>query len=385
MQKIAITGTGLFAPESVIDNEELVLAFNAYVDLTNAKNAARIERGEAVKLEHSSADFIVKASGIQSRHVVDRQGILDPEFMAPRIPERAPTEPSLQCDMAVAAARQALAQAKVDASEIDAVIVACSNMQRAYPAIAVEVQAALGTSGFAFDMNVACSSATFGLSTARDLVAQGTARRALVVSPEICTGHLNFTDRESHFIFGDACTAMVIEPLAGARAAEPFEIVSTKLATRFSNAIRNDFGFLNRAAPEHRDDADKLFVQQGRKVFKEVSPMVAELISAHLDSANIPASEVRRMWMHQANLTMNQWVTRKVLGRDASEEEAPSVLHEFANTSSAGSIIVFHKFRQGLGAGDVGVICSFGAGYSVGSVIVRRALPAQPAQPAQPS
>ncbi len=376
MPSIAITGTGLFTPPQSISNEELVAAFNAYVEAENAKNHDRIARGEVKALERSSADFIVNASGIRSRYVMDREGVLDPRVMAPRIPERPPSENSIQCEMALAAAGQALDAAGVKAEEIDAVIVACSNMQRAYPAVAVEVQAALGARGLAFDMNVACSSATFGIDTARALVASGSARRALVVSPEICTGHLNFRDRESHFIFGDACTAVVLEalsPEAVARARAPYEILGTRLLTRYSNAIRNDFGFLNRAAPEHRDAPDKLFVQQGRKVFKEVSPMVAELISGHLDSLGIAPSQVRRLWLHQANLTMNQWIARKVMGRDTTNEEAPSVLQDYANTSSCGSIIAFHKYHDDLAAGDVGLICSFGAGYSIGSVVVRNA------------
>jgi beta-ketodecanoyl-[acyl-carrier-protein] synthase len=373
MTAIAIAGTGLYAPPDVISNDELVAAFNAYVEAENGKNAAAIARGEAAPLEPSSSEFIAKASGILRRHVVDRHGILDPAIMAPRIPERPIEEPSLQCEMAVAAARDALAQANAPATSIDAVIVGCSNLQRPYPAVAIEVQSVLGAKGFAFDMNVACSTATFAITVARDLVAQGTATRVLVVNPEICTAHLNFRDRESHFIFGDACTAVVIERLEGTRSSDPYEILSTRTATHFSSAIRNNFGFLSKAAPERSNDADKLFVQQGRKVFKEVSPMVGDLVSAHLDAAGIGRGEVRRMWLHQANLTMNQWIARKVLGRDATDEEAPSVLAEYANTSSAGSVIVFHERRSGLEKGDVGVICSFGAGYSIGSVIVRKA------------
>jgi beta-ketodecanoyl-[acyl-carrier-protein] synthase len=275
--------------------------------------------------------------------------------------------------MALVAAREALAQAGLRPEDIGGVIVACSNLQRAYPAVSIEVQDELGVKGFAFDMNVACSSATFGVNVARDMVLSGSASRVLVVSPEICTGHLNFRDRESHFIFGDACTAVVVEALDGCKAKEPFEILGTRLATKYSNNIRNNFGFLNRAAPSHRDDLDKLFVQHGRKVFKDVSPMVAELVSSHLDSLGITPSGVRRMWLHQANGTMNQWISRKVLGREAREDEAPSVLEDYANTSSCGSIITFHKHRDGLAAGDVGVVCSFGAGYSVGSIIVRKA------------
>jgi hypothetical protein len=224
--------------------------------------------------------------------------------------------------MAVNAANRAMEQAGIGPTDVDALIVACSNMQRPYPAIAVEVQAALGTRGYAFDMNVACSSATFGISTVRDMIAAGSVKRALVVSPEICTGHLNFRDRESHFIFGDACTAVVVERLEGTSATEPFEILGTRLVTRFSNAIRNDFGFLNRAAPEGRDLPNKLFVQQGRKVFKEVSPLVAELVSGHLDSLAISPSQVKRLWLHQANGTMNDWIAKKVLGREVAAEDA---------------------------------------------------------------
>lgn len=370
--QIAITGTGLFTPPLSISNEELVAAFNAWVDAENAKNADAIARGEKKALERSSADFITSASGIGRRYVMDRDGILDPNILAPRIAERSNEEPSIQCEMAVAAAREALASANARAEDVGAVIVACSNTQRAYPAISVEVQEALGAKGFAFDMNVACSSATFGINVARDLVAAGSVKRALVLSPEICSGHLNFRDRESHFIFGDACTAVLVEDLASSQAKAAWEILGTRLATKFSNNIRNNAGFLNRAAPEHRDDADKLFVQHGRKVFKDVSPMVAELIASHLDSLGIAPSQLRRMWLHQANGTMNQWIARKVLGRDATPTEAPSVLEEYANTSSCGSIITFHKHRDGIVDGDIGVICSFGAGYSVGSVIVKR-------------
>lgn len=373
MPSIAISGTGLFTPAQSISNEELVASFNAYVDAENERNRDRIARGEVKALDRSSAEFIFSASGIRSRYVMDREGILDPTIMAPRIPERSNDEASLQCEMAVAAAEEAMAQAGVTADGIDAVIVACSNMQRPYPAIAVEVQAALKTRGFAFDMNVACSSATFGIHVAHELVAGGSVKRALVVSPEICTGHLNFRDRESHFIFGDACTAVIVEPLEGCRAATPYAILGTRVVTHYSNAIRNNFGFLNRAAPERRDQPDKLFVQQGRKVFKEVSQMVAETISGHLDQLGIAPADVRRMWLHQANATMNQWIARKVLGHDPAPEQAPSSLAEYANTSSCGSVITFHKHRQGLAAGDIGLVCSFGAGYSIGSVVVRNA------------
>lgn len=158
MIKAVISGTGLYTPPAIIENDELVEAFNQYVELFNNEHADEIARGEVAALQPSSSAFIEKASGIKRRHVIDRDGILDPHRMTPYIPERSNDEPSVQCDMAVAASKEALAQAGKTAADVDAVIVACSNLQRPYPAIAIEVQEALGIEGFAYDMNVACSS-----------------------------------------------------------------------------------------------------------------------------------------------------------------------------------------------------------------------------------
>ncbi|WP_166259764.1 beta-ketoacyl-ACP synthase III [Marinobacter salicampi] len=371
MIKAVISGTGLYTPPAVIENDELVEAFNAYVDIHNERYADEIAQGKREAKAPSSSAFIEKASGIKRRHVIDKDGILDPERMCPHIPDRSNEEPSIQCEMSVAAARGALEQAGKSARDVDAVIVACSNLQRAYPAVSIEVQDALGIDGFAYDMNVACSSATFGLQAAVNAVENGTARAVLVISPEICSGHLNFTDRDSHFIFGDACTAILVERETDVAKGHGFEILGTRLKTQFSNAIRNNFGFLNRADKSGVNKPDKLFVQQGRKVFKEVSPLVAETIQGHLASLELSPDSLRRMWLHQANLNMNELIARRVLGRDATREEAPVILDEYANTSSAGSIIAFHKHRGDFGTGDLGVICSFGAGYSIGSVVVQ--------------
>jgi beta-ketodecanoyl-[acyl-carrier-protein] synthase len=372
MQQVVISGTGLFTPAQSISNSELVAAFNAYAADWNAENAAAIAAGERAPMQESSEAFIEKASGIRSRFVIDKRGVLDPARMCPNIPERPDDQPSLQCEMAVHAAREALAQAGRTAADIDAVIVACSNLQRPYPAVSVEVQAALGIDGFAFDMNVACSSATFGIDMARNAVLTGSARAVLVISPEICSGHLEFRDRDCHFIFGDACTAVVVEREAAAGARAPFRIVDSRLKTSFSNNIRNNFGFLNRADPSGIGARDKLFRQDGRKVFKEVCPMVAEIIVRQLADLAIPVEALRRLWLHQANLGMNQLIGRRVLGREPLPGETPVILDTYANTSSAGSIIAFHQFRADLGPGDRGVICSFGAGYSVGSLVVER-------------
>ncbi len=384
MRHAVIAATGLFTPPHAISNSELVAAFNAYVVRFNAENADAIAQGAVEALQPSSVEFVEKASGIRSRFVMEKGGILTPELMRPQIPERPNDEISLLAEMAVKAAEQALERWGKPRERVGAVLCAASNMQRAYPAMAVEVQNALGLGGFAFDMNVACSSATFGIKTAADYIATGSADAVLMVNPEACSAHLNFRDRDSHFIFGDVATAVIVERADEAQGG--WDILGTRLKTQFSNNIRNNAGFLNRTAPGYEEvDAradrafdpegpktDKLFVQQGRKVFKEVVPMVSEMIVEHAAALGLDPQTLKRLWLHQANINMNELIGRRVLGREPSRAENVIILDEYANTSSAGSIIAFHKHSDDLQTGDVGLICSFGAGYSAGTVFIRK-------------
>jgi len=369
---VVISGTGLYRPPHVITNAELVEAFNAYADLQNAEHASAIVAGERVALTHSSVEFIEKASGIKQRYVIEKVGVLDPTRMYPRFTPRGDNEISLMAEIAADAARQALAQAGKTGADIDAVLCSSANMQRAYPAMAVEIQQALGAGGYGFDMNVACSSATFALEQAFNAVRSGASKCVLVVNPEITSAHLEWRDRDCHFIFGDVCTAVIVERAETATGADQWEILGTQLATQFSSNIRNNFGFMNRAEDRDPNARDLTFYQEGRKVFKEVVPMAAAHIETHLGKLGLEPTQVRRYWLHQANQGMNQLVIKKLVGADAGSEIAPLILDEYANTASAGSIIAFHHHRADLATGDTGVICSFGAGYSIGSVVVKK-------------
>jgi beta-ketodecanoyl-[acyl-carrier-protein] synthase len=372
MTRIVVSGTGVYTPPFSISNDELVQSFNTYVQKFNREHKSEIDTGACLPLAESSSDFIERASGIQSRFVIDRTGVLDPDVMCPQLPKRSAEEQSLQCEISVLAAKEAMESSGKNPEDIDAVIVSCSNMERPYPAIAVEVQEALGISGFAFDMNIACSSATFAIQTAVDSIFRGNARAILMVNPEICSGHLNFRDRDSHFIFGDVCTAMIIEKEEYCRKKEVFEIVGTKLATKYSTNIYNGFGFLNRTNPTSATEKEALFTQEGRKVFKEVIPFATDFIRNHLTEYNIAPTDLKRVWLHQANLNMNQLICKKLLGTEISDEITPTILDTYANTASAGSIICFHKHHKDMREHDLGTICSFGAGYSVGNIIVRK-------------
>ncbi len=372
MTRILISGTGVYTPPHSISNEELVASYNAYVDKFNTENKQAIEAGELEAKEHSSAAFIHKASGIESRYVVDKENVLDINIMAPRLRPRSNEEPSIFAEISVNAAKQALENANLQPNDIDAVIVSCSNTERAYPQIAVEVQDLLGIQGFGFDMIVGCASAAFAINVASDMIKSGSAGRVLMLNPEICSGHLNFCDRDSHFIFGDVCTAAIIEREDLCQSENAFEVLATKLYTQFSNNIRNNGGYLNRATPETMFDDDKLFVQNGRSVFKEVLPLVSQMILDHLAEHNLTSDNLSRMWLHQANINMNDFLGKKIMGRTPEPSEQPNILQKYANTSSAGSIIAFHQNKLDLNIGDIGILCAFGAGYSAGNMILKK-------------
>jgi beta-ketodecanoyl-[acyl-carrier-protein] synthase len=365
VQRVVISGTGIYTPKDILHNDELVASYNEFVDNFNSTH-------DGEPLPYSSADFIEKASGIVNRYVTDKTGILNIKRMRPSIPEREDHHASLQCEMAAAAAKEAMEIAKINHTEIDTVIVSCSNFQRAYPAISIEIQQALNIKGFAFDMNAACASASFGIQTAANLINCRSSKTVLMVNPEICTAHVNYKDRDSHFIFGDACSAVILQKEEDCRNEHAFRILGTELKTEFSNNIRNNLGFLTPPDPSNPEINNKYFTQQGRKVFKEVIPWVSDLVLQHLELLKISNKDIKRLWLHQANSNMNRLIASKILDKEPLELDAPTILHEYGNTSSPGAVIAFHKYHQDLKKNDIGVLCSFGAGYTAGSVVLQK-------------
>lgn len=367
----SITGSGVWHPETVFSNAELCEGFNAFVRRDNAKHAAEIAAGTREPLKESSPEFIEKASGIKQRYVEDKTGLMDPERMCPNIPDRGEDKLCQQAEYALHAGRRALAAAGRTGEDVDLVVLGASNLQRMYPAIAIEVQAELGARGYGLDMSLGCSAATGAAITAVHAVRSGEAKCALVVVPELTTGHMNWRERDSHFIFGDAAVALVIEPTERAKPGS-WDVLSTKMMSKYSNNIRNNAGYLTRCDPSTADQADKLFHQQGRRVFKDVVPMAAKFITEHVTSAGLEPTAVARYWLHQANQSMNELIAQRVLGREATRTEAPLILDEYGNTASAGSLIAFSLHNADLAAGSYGVMASFGAGYSLGSLILQK-------------
>jgi beta-ketodecanoyl-[acyl-carrier-protein] synthase len=356
---IALTGVGVHAPPSEVSNEALCDAYNAWV------------RAERPDLQESHPAFIEKASGIRFRHFVDAEGILDPTRLCPRIPDRPDDVLSVQAELALAAASPALAEAGRAGSEVDLVIVAASALQRPYPALAIEVQAALGAAGHGFDVGVGCSSATFAIALAVDALRAGRARCVLVCVPEVPSAYANFRDRDSHFILGDAAAAVVVERVEDA-ADGGWEILASVSHSRFSSAVRNNGGFLNRGDASRRDLPDKLFYQQGRRVFRDIVGLVPEVMQGGLDAAGLAIPDIDRFWLHQANGRMNAAILKRLLGREGTTAEAPSTLERFGNTAAAGVLQSFAAPQPSAVPGDIGLLCAFGAGYTVGLQVLRR-------------
>lgn len=371
MSTVVISGSGLYTPPHKISNQELVDVLNAYADIFNEENKDAIAAGKIEEKKQSSAEFIEKASGIKSRYAMYKEGIVDVNIMHPKMAKNAPDQPPEMVVMAVEAAKQAIEKANKSASDIDMVILGSSNMQRSYPAMAVEVQQILGASGFGFDMNVACSTATFAMINAINALQSGTAKCVLVVNPEFTTPQLDYSNRDSHFIFGDVATAVILEKQETAQSEHLFKIVANDALTQFSHNIQCNHSYVDHCYDDLPAD-NAFFFQEGRKVFKELLPIVTNTISKHIENNGWQIADVKRMWLHQANINMNLFAAKKLLGREPEFLEAPLILDEYANTASAGSVVAFHKYQDDFKTGDKGILCSFGAGYSVGCISLEK-------------
>jgi len=369
MHRVMISGIGVAIPEARISNDDLVASFNTHVE---RQNEARAARGEPL-LSQSSAAFISHASGVESRHVHTLDGILDPERMAPHIPPRADDELSVMAEFGAASARRALDDAGLTGADIDLVICAASHHQRPYPAIGIEIQNAIGAPGAAFDMGLGCSSAAAGLHVASNLVRAGAQHRVMVVTPEIITAHLDFRDRQTHFIFGDASTAVILERAEEERPGR-FEVIDTRGWTHFSNNIRSNFGFMLRSGledPSSIPAEGNLIKQVGNKVFKDVTIAGHQFIVDFLAGHELTPHDIRRFWLHQANARMNAMILKLAFGEDVGRDRAPLVLDRLGNTAAAGAVIALAEHHKDMQPGDWGLLCAFGAGYSIAGALLR--------------
>ena len=365
----------MFIPPDTVTNEKLVESYNEHSLQWNEKNKEAIERGDLIAREQSSSAFIEKASGIKSRYFMEGEGLTEVGRMYPYLAKIAPETnmgTPVQVKMAYEATMGALKEAGLRGEDIDMVVISASIWERFIPSMATELQSLLSAKGFAFDMSMACSSATFGISTATDAIKSGMANKALVVTAEYLSPFMDFENRDTHFIFGDAAIAIVLEREDETASTSAFRINSRKLFTEFSLNIQGGFGSRVLIERDKIHDPCQRFNQNGRSVFRELLPKVIDLVKGHLKDIGRTVEDYKRFWLHQANINMNVYATRKLLGREPNQEDAPIILDEFANTAGAGCMIAFHKHKDDFKAGELGLICSFGASYSIGCFEVER-------------
>jgi 3-oxoacyl-(acyl-carrier-protein) synthase III len=366
-----IRSTGHYVPPEVITNAELVASYNAYAERYNAENAEAIAKGELQEKPFSSEEFIVNASGIRQRHVYEKSGILDIDRLVPHIPPRPFEALSAQAEFALKAVQPALEAAGYEGKDLDGVIVASSAQQRDFPALAVEIASEIGCPGFGFDLTMACASALYGLHIADGMIRSGQAERIMICSPEIMTCINGHYRRDVHFIFGDAASAIIVEKDDGRPGG--WDVLGTHLANKWSIALRSDFGFMN---PAERETGDLTYQpgldQDGHKVFKDVIPFASKTARDLMEKIDVAPADVRRVWLHQANIRMVEMISKRILERERTEENAPAIIHEHGNTSSSSVVMCFEKHREDMAAGDIGVMAAFGAGYGVGSAAVRK-------------
>jgi beta-ketodecanoyl-[acyl-carrier-protein] synthase len=365
MMDVVISATGVYLPPDIISNDELAKSFNAYAEHYNLTHENDIAEGIVLAMPESSSEFIKRASGIETRHVLDKSGILNIDTMHPELEMYDDNGVSIQAQIGIKAALKAMAAANKKASDIDMVIVSCSGFQRFYPAISIEIQHALGIEGFAFDMNVACSSVSFAIFNAYNAIKNGQVRAALIISPEIFTLQTNFRDRNAHFLFGDAAGALIIENNELCNYSSPYQIEDIQLNTHFSKNIISHFGLFS-----IHDGQKHFFSQEGKKVFKDVIYDASLLIQAQLEKMQVENPKI--FWLHQANINMNNFIVKKILNRDPLPEEMPTPITYCGNVSSCGAIIAYDVSHQKPQKGDIGVFATFGAGYSFGSIILKK-------------
>ena len=297
------------------------------------------------KLVETSHEWIMERTGILERHIAE--------------PEMATS------DLAVEAAREALAQRGIEAAELDAIIVCTVTPDMFFPSTACLVQDRIGAKGaWGFDLIAACSGFLFGLTTAAHLVAAGTHKKVLVVGADTMSRIIDYTDRSTCVLFGDGAGAMLVEPADG----EDLGFVD------FLNEVDGSGGdFLKMPAGGSRQPASVETVenrlhyvhQEGQQVFKYAVRKMYESCSELLERNNISAQDIRLMIPHQANRRI---ITATADRLGLSDEQVIINIQRFGNTT-AGTIPLATRdaLAEGrLKKGDLVLFAAVGAGYTSG-------------------
>jgi 3-oxoacyl-[acyl-carrier-protein] synthase-3 len=317
-----IRGTGHYLPARVVPNSEFA------------------------KTLDTSDEWIVSRSGIERRHFA-----ADGEFTS---------------DLAIHAARAALADAGLGANDMDAIIVATSTPDYTFPAVATQVQAGLGmTRGFAFDIQAVCAGFVFALANASGLIAAGQARRVLVIGAETFSRIMDWSDRGSCVLFGDGAGALVLEGQDSAGTNEDRGVLACDLNSdgRYRDLLYVDGGV-------SRTGAAGVLRMQGREVFRHAVEKLASTATDALAKAGLTAADVDWVVPHQANLRIIKGTAQKL---GVSMDNVVVTVQDHGNTSAASIPLALSvanaegRFKRG----DLILTEAIGGGLSWGAVALR--------------
>jgi len=323
-----------------MSRRSLILGCGGYLPartITNAELATRVETSDA---------WIVERSGIHQRHIA--------------------AEGEKTSDLALAAAKAALEHAGIDASAVDAIVLATATPDHTFPSTAARVQAALGmTRGFAFDVQAVCSGFLYALTVADSLIRSGQADTALVIGAETFSRILDWSDRSTCVLFGDGAGAVVLRATEGEGSNADRGILSTHL---HSDGRHHDLLYVD-GGPSSTQTVGYVHME-GREVFRHAVVNLAQVAHEALEANGLAASDLDWVVPHQANRRIIEGTARK-LGLPL--ERVVITVGEHANTSAASvPLALAQAVRDGrIKPGQLVLLEAMGGGFTWGSALVR--------------
>jgi len=317
-----VAGVGAYLPERVMTNAELA-------DLVD-----------------TSDEWIVQRTGIRERHVA--------------------AEGELTSDLALAAARAALAQASMGPRDVDLVVVATATPDETFPATATKVQAALGmTRGAAFDVQAVCSGFVYALNVADNFIRLSQARTALVIGAETFSRILDWKDRTTCVLFGDGAGAVVLRAGEGTGTKRDRGVLSNHI---HSDGRQHDMLYVD-GGPSSTQTAGHLRMQ-GREVFRHAVANLSSVIEEALAANDLTAAEVDWLVPHQANLRILDGTARR-LGMPS--DKVIVTVDRHANTSAASIPLALDQGVRDkrIKQGDLLVLEAMGGGFTWGASVIR--------------
>jgi 3-oxoacyl-[acyl-carrier-protein] synthase III len=308
-----------------------------------------ITNDEIATLVETSDEWIRTRTGIRARHVV--------------------TADESVADLAIGAAKDALASAGMDGSEIELIIVASSTPDTIYPAVACQVQTEIGASRAAgFDMALACSGFVYGLVIAHQFLKTGMYKTAMVIGADTHSRYTNWYDRNTCILFGDGAGAAILKAEPGVED----NILANDLHLDGSKGMELTLFTQAENCPlvEPKTPVNNYVYMNGREVFKFAVGVVPKSIQEVLDRAGLSIENVDHVVLHQANIRIMQAMSEKL---NIPEERLIVNLDKYGNTSAASIPIALNEaVLQGrVKPGELLVMCGFGAGLAWGTTILR--------------